>query len=144
MAEGKFQGSSLCIVCIALDIPRIVFLYSEFSSPVRNQQYKKFCLCVAETTCFIERVIIATSFSWKFNTDKVFSLFSLLCKQIDLSVPWDDLKVPKYMHGRCLMRMLNVGPLGQTCPRDSFLSPVPVVLPEDTLIYPVSDGYPAT
>lgn len=63
-------------------------------------------------------VIIATSFSPKFNTDKVFSLFSLLCKQIDLSVPWNDLKVPKYMHRRCLIWMLNVGPLGQTCPRD--------------------------
>lgn len=35
---------------------------------------------------YSERVIIATSFSWKFNTDKPVAS-SLLCKQIDLSVP---------------------------------------------------------
>jgi len=55
MAEGKFQGSLLCIACIALDIPWAVFLYSEFSVGVWYQQYKKFSLCVAEWTCFVQR-----------------------------------------------------------------------------------------
>lgn len=44
MVEGKFQGSLLCIACIALDIPRIVFLYSEFSLGLWYQQYKNLFL----------------------------------------------------------------------------------------------------
>lgn len=52
---------------------------------------------------YSKREIIVSSCSWKFNTDKVFRLFSLFCKCIDLSMEWLR---SAWMH---VLKMFNVG-----------------------------------
>lgn len=59
---------------------------------------RKNSLCSCKDMFYSKCVVIPASFTWNFNTDIVFSFFSLLCKQIDLSVPWNDLKVPEHTH----------------------------------------------
>lgn len=89
MTGGSFQQSLLCIACIALAIPWAVFFifWIHFWCMIPAMQ-KTLLVCGWKDIFYSKTAIIASSFSWKFYTDEVFSLLCLFCKWIDFSMEW--------------------------------------------------------
>lgn len=103
-----------CLHSIGYSLDSVFIFWIQFWCMIPAMQ-KTLIACGWKDIFYSKREIIVLSFSWKFNTDQVFGLFSLFCKWIDVSMEWPKstwIPVLKMLNGGA-----EVGPLGQTCPR---------------------------